>query len=299
MPRMTDAHTTVNVASQISKLLNHFSLQTCFGHAITDNASENSACMAIIGEELAINTDERHVLCIGHIINLVAHEVLFGTDVESFELELESSVTTEAVELAIWRRKEPIGKLHNLTRYITHSTKRRNQFIAIQRLHFESQRELPETIIQPLELIADNHTRWNSWYDVAERAVMLRQSIDKFVDSELLNYNVRLTSYAGRSQQSTKAPPKEPSLLHDKLSSNDWSTITIYLAILKPCKAAIMKLQSNVSMTSRRGTAVKAGIWQVLPIFEELPRSGISRRSRSALPKLLPLLRHHLPPRPL
>jgi hypothetical protein len=100
MLRITGSHTAANVASQISKLLHHFSLITRFGYAITDNASENSACMAILSKELGINPSERHVLCIGHIINLVAHEVLFGSDVEAFELELESNITAEIVELA-------------------------------------------------------------------------------------------------------------------------------------------------------------------------------------------------------
>jgi hypothetical protein len=36
----------------------------------------------------------------GHVINLVAHKVLFGTDVESLEYELEHAVTAEAVKLA-------------------------------------------------------------------------------------------------------------------------------------------------------------------------------------------------------
>jgi hypothetical protein len=108
--------------------------------------------------------------------------------------------------------------------------------------------------------VPDNITRWNSWYDATERAVKLRPSIDEFVDVELLDYNVKLTRYAGRSQQSTKAPLKELSLIHDRLSSDDWSIITVYLAILKLCKVATMKLQGNVSTTTKRGKAVKAGI---------------------------------------
>jgi hypothetical protein len=280
MPRMTGSHTAANVASQISKLLHHFSLTTRFGHAITDNASENSACMAILGKELGINPNERHVLCIGHIINLVAHEVLFGSDVEAFELELESNVTAEVVELATWRRKGPIGKLHNLIRYITHSSKRRDAFMAIQKVILESQQELPEPAQKPLELVQDNITRWNSWYDAAERAVRLRTSIDEFVDSELLDYNLKMTRFNSRSQQSTKSAPKQPSLLHDQLSSNDWSIITSYMAILKPCKAATMKLQGNVSTTTSRGIAVKGGIWQVLPIFEDLLKGFEEARMR-------------------
>jgi hypothetical protein len=162
MLRMTGSHTAANVASQISKIIRHFHLQTRFGHAITDNASENSACMAILGKELGIDPDEHHVLCIGHIINLVAYEVLFGSDIEAFELELENNVTAEIVELATWRRKGPIGKLHNLIRYITHSSKRRDKFFSIQELYLKSLRELPERHKQPLDLVHNNVTRWNS-----------------------------------------------------------------------------------------------------------------------------------------
>jgi hypothetical protein len=153
MPRITGSHTAANVASQISKLLYHFSLITRFSYAITDNASENSACIAILSKELSINPSERHVLCIGHIINLVAHEVLFRSDVEAFELELESNITAEIVKLATWRRKGPISKLHNLIRYITHSSKRRDAFIAIQKVILESQQELPEPAQKPLDLV--------------------------------------------------------------------------------------------------------------------------------------------------
>jgi hypothetical protein len=98
---MIGSHTATNVASQISKLLYHFLLITRFGYAITDNASKNSACMAILSKELSINPSERHVLYIGYIINLVAYEVLFRSNVEAFELELESNVIAEIVKLAM------------------------------------------------------------------------------------------------------------------------------------------------------------------------------------------------------
>jgi hypothetical protein len=87
--------------------------------------------MKIIAQELNINTPTRHILCIGHVVNLVAHQVLFGSDIESFEHELEN-VTAEEVELRSWRSKGPISKLHNLIRYILHSSKRRDVFIEIQ-----------------------------------------------------------------------------------------------------------------------------------------------------------------------
>jgi hypothetical protein len=94
--------------------------------------------MKLLATQLRINAEDRHVLCMGYIINLVAHEVLFGSDAEAFELELESIVTAELVELATWRKKGPISKLHNLIRYITYSSNRRDKFMELQQAYIDS-----------------------------------------------------------------------------------------------------------------------------------------------------------------
>jgi hypothetical protein len=52
-------------------------------------------------------------MCMGHIINLVAQQVLFRSDVDAFEEEL-TNVTAEEIELRNWRKRGLIGKLHNL-----------------------------------------------------------------------------------------------------------------------------------------------------------------------------------------
>jgi hypothetical protein len=100
MPRIKGSQTATSLSIQLSRLIEYFSLETCFGYAVIDNASENHACIRLLATQLGIDADHRHVLRMGHIINLVAHEVLFGSDIEAFELELESTVTTELVELA-------------------------------------------------------------------------------------------------------------------------------------------------------------------------------------------------------
>jgi hypothetical protein len=78
--------------------LDHYNLRESFGYTITDNISENRAYLNLLSQELGFNTAKRHVLYIGHIINFVAYKVLFGSDVELFEYELDN-VTAEAVEL--------------------------------------------------------------------------------------------------------------------------------------------------------------------------------------------------------
>jgi hypothetical protein len=57
------------------------------------------------------------VCCIGYVINLIAQQVLFGGDMKSLEESI-TNVTAVEAELHAWCQKGPIGKLHNLIRYI-------------------------------------------------------------------------------------------------------------------------------------------------------------------------------------
>jgi hypothetical protein len=120
--------------------------------------------------------------------------------VESFEYELEHAVTAEAVELATRRRKGPIGKLHNIIRYILHLSERQDAFLALQTTALELSEEVENMPRVPLRLIRDNVTRWNSWYDAAVRAIELRDAINEFTDGELVDYKQRLARYERRSQ---------------------------------------------------------------------------------------------------
>jgi hypothetical protein len=88
----------LNLSQQLGSILRHFKLEDSFSNAITDNASENAACLDLLGDELLIDMRKRHIRCMGHVINLIAQEVLFGQDAESFE-ESVTNVTTIEVEL--------------------------------------------------------------------------------------------------------------------------------------------------------------------------------------------------------
>jgi hypothetical protein len=200
-----------------------------------------------LSEALDIDLGKRHVRCIGHIINLVAHEVLFGESVEAFEDALEGISAAEA-ELRSWRSKGPISKLHNLIRYITHLSNRRDTFIEVQRNQPDplQQRDQKGVIKPPCDLIRDNLTRWNSWFDAAARALDLQASINDFVDLELDEYHLAKTRYDRRVSQSQGAlikPLKAPQLLNDRLTPDDWHQIRQYVDLLRPCKTATMKLQ--------------------------------------------------------
>ena len=72
LPRMQGSHSAVNLSQQLALVLRHFRLRESFGNVVTDNASENAACLDILSYELFIDTRKRYVRYIGHVINLVA-----------------------------------------------------------------------------------------------------------------------------------------------------------------------------------------------------------------------------------
>jgi hypothetical protein len=74
--RMYSRHTGVSITKQIYEILTHFRIANNFGHTIADNASENTACLDHLSELLGITLDSHCVMCIGHVINLVAQECL-------------------------------------------------------------------------------------------------------------------------------------------------------------------------------------------------------------------------------
>lgn len=86
--------------------------------------------MDLLSDELFIDTRKRHVRCMGHVINLVAQQVLFGGDFQSFEESI-TNITAVEAELQARPQKGPIGRLHNLIRYICASEASRSLFLKI------------------------------------------------------------------------------------------------------------------------------------------------------------------------
>ncbi|RKK68471.1 hypothetical protein BFJ71_g17788 [Fusarium oxysporum] len=70
--------------------------------------------MEVIGGELGFVGSTRRGRCFGHTLNLSAKALLFGHNVEAFEEQLSGAAALSEAEHALWRRKGPVGKLHNL-----------------------------------------------------------------------------------------------------------------------------------------------------------------------------------------
>lgn len=68
-------------------------------------------------------------------------------------------------QMKIWRKQGPLGKLHNVSVYITLSVQRLDAF---------------KIISGNLRLPRDYSTRWNPWYRMLAQALMLREAIDTY-----------------------------------------------------------------------------------------------------------------------
>lgn len=98
--------------------------------------------------------------CFGHTLNLSAKALLFGHNVEAFEEQLSGEVALSEAEYTLWRRKGPVGKLHNLVVDVQRSDQLTYLLRSIQRSEFDLSSDLRIRARQPVDLIIDNDTRW-------------------------------------------------------------------------------------------------------------------------------------------
>jgi hypothetical protein len=77
--------------------------------------------------EVDDTTENRWLCCLSHVINLAAKAFLLGQNPDAFERELKSvdECNEEGKEREFWRKRGPIGKLHNVVVYIRRTPQRR------------------------------------------------------------------------------------------------------------------------------------------------------------------------------
>ena len=121
--------------------------------------------------------------CNGHVLNLAANAFLFNTADEALAAYnnpgiLEAALPSEK-ELDAWRKKGPLGKLHNLVVHIQRTPQRRTKFSALS---------------HGLGLVRDNSTRWNSWKSEIDRALkpQIKEAIQRYCDRYKENEEDRL-----------------------------------------------------------------------------------------------------------
>ena len=257
LPRQKGRHSGLNIAETVSEIIASYGLQDKLGYFTTDNASSNETCLDYIAKEHGFERDRRWVRCSGHIFNLVGQAALFGSDSEAFAEAIETA-TLEELEHEYWRKKGPIGRLHNIVYWINRSPQRCERFEELQRVLVAPVE--PSDKKEVYELIKDVETRWNSFYYSAERACYLRTAIDEL----LIEEDTEWRQYCARCEQANRPiKRRRPPILSDMLSTDDWAVITRYVQILKPLKDATVALEGHIG--GRFGA-----VWRVLPQYEKV-----------------------------
>lgn len=230
-------------------MIKDYELQDNIGYFVTDNATNNDTAIDIVLADLMPHLSPRQRLarrlrCLGHVINLAAKAYLFGKDIEEIETNAEVYRENSEVlkELQLWRKRGPVGKLHNIVVFICRTPQRREKFKEILHLSAEHIGEFDH-----LSLVADNATRWNSLYLMIERALKLRDRIDRFCSDHANDMHG-----ASKKRASSSLEDQASLLRNDKLESEDWLALTEVKIFLEPFYALTLRAQGS-KITGDRG----------------------------------------------
>ena len=169
MPRVSGAHTCVNIVSAVVDVLQLYNIGQKLGYMMLDNATNNDTAVKAVHDELAereigpltvMRTEERCLRCFGHILNLVVKVLLFGKDIDALEIS--------SAEFATWRKLGAVGKLHNLVRWIHTSPQRRERFVQLQLEALQA--------VEAFMVHQNNDTRWNSTYAMIDSAIRMQRA---------------------------------------------------------------------------------------------------------------------------
>ena len=240
-------HTGENQAEVIISIIRDYGIQDRIGYFVTDNASNNDTAIDPILQELCPHLTQkqrkqRRLRCLGHVINLAAKAFLYGEEADAFEEDVRgaNSVANLLRELKLWRKRGPVGKLHNTIIFICRSPQRREKFASST-----VEGELRE--VAQLSLLVGNATRWNSLYTMIVRALKLRDRIDLFYSRHGQDMHG-----ARGSQRAQNDEDHQLELARDQLLEDDWNTLAEIVEILKPYYK-LTKYAEGSSLTGHRG----------------------------------------------
>jgi hypothetical protein len=248
MPRIFGQHSGGNQAKSMLAAIQDLCISDQVGFFQSDNVPSNgTAVSALINrlhpENSGRKTEQQTVLlrvrCFGHILNLAAKALFQGNDKKLLKTLAQGSEELETAEeeaalLARWRKRGPVGKLHNTVQFIRASPQRLDEFERLTRnlLTPEEAESFGEELFNPaiagLTLKADNATRWNSVFFMIERACKFKTQIRIFCEGSLTKRD--------KDQRFPEA---------DLLSTEDWVVLNQLLVVLEPIKRATKRFEGN------------------------------------------------------
>ncbi|KAI1509635.1 Dimer-Tnp-hAT dimerization containing protein [Pyrenophora tritici-repentis] len=255
LPQLTGAHTGEKIAEVVTMVLQEFGISsTQLGYFILDNASANDTAVANLARLHSFVKAHRRLRCAPHTLNLIGQAIMFGVDEEAYN-NSEDEWKVEAQYLKEWRCEGPLGVLIAIVNYIN-TPKQHALFEDAQRLVNALPHAATTAILEPVKPVV---TRWNSYHDTFERAVLLKDAVDKYA-SDHIERQARDDAYAASRRNKLLDAPAW--MRSGGLTAADWAVITEYIAVLKPLKEATRSLEA-------RGTSGSFGaIYEVYPVYE-------------------------------
>ncbi|KAJ3454624.1 hypothetical protein MRS44_013224 [Fusarium solani] len=224
VPELRTRHFGHNIAAEILDVLDAYGIQDKIGYFTLDNAESNDKAMEIIGGELRFVGSTRRGRCFGHTLNLSAKALLFGHNVEAFEEQLSGEAALSEAEHTLWRRKGPVGKLHNLVVDVRRSDQLTYLLRSIQRSEFDLSSDPRIRARQPVDLVIDNDTRWLSQLYMIRRAIILRPFIEQLVLKHRQQWEQdNRSKRTGNLRKSAREP--RICLEENQLTVNDWAVL--------------------------------------------------------------------------
>jgi len=251
MIRVRGSHSGENLSSYINTVIQEWGISQQIGYFVTDNADSNDTCiMSLVGSLFPLlSTQERFQLklekrlrCIGHIINIVAKAFIEADEKQLLkslaveQMQIHCSLEEEAKLLKQWRRRGPIGKLHNIVHHIRRSPQRREAFNRAANYQGSSKADLTafDALVSnedptSLQLKGDNDTRWNSVYEMIVHAIRLKAALEVYCIQAV----------------SDPSHPDSKISSEDILTHQDWLTLVEIQKILANFALATKKFEGN------------------------------------------------------
>ena len=271
LPELITRHTGDNIADEVVALIDEYGLAQKVGYFTLDNADNNDTAMRAIGNTYNFDGPSRRGRCFGHILNLSAKALLFGKDSEAFEEQLSGAEALSQAEWDLWRRRGPVGKLHNIVVDIHRSDRLTNLLRDIQLADIVTSPTLQGRNRKPLSVVVDNDTRWLSQLYMIRRALDLRDCLDILV----IKYKAQFTeeNISKRTHQLKKsATLPRICQAENLLTSRDWEALQHIHTFLKFYEDAIKVLEGDGIARKRKCgfTGSYGNVWDVIQGFEFL-----------------------------
>lgn len=272
VPELTVRHFGANIGHEIIEILESYEIpDEKIGYFTLDNAPNNDTAMDAIGERFTFCSRGRRGRCFGHVINLVVKAILFGKDADAFESCSRQGDVSATTEHELWRKKGPVGKLHNLVVAIHRSDVLTALLRSIQRLEFDASEDPRVRIRKPLNVVVDNETRWLSQLYMIRRALRLRSYLETLVLKHKQAWEKDNTLKRSKRLRTSAVMPsicREENKLDDK----DWAVLEAFGNILQSFEDAVKALEGDgIQRRRKQGHFESYGnVWDVVVGYEFL-----------------------------